>query len=142
MIVLDTNVLWETLRPQPDDSVLAWLATLPVASVFTTTITRAEILYGLCLLPAGRRRDKLRHAVTAIFREDFPRRMLAFDSPAADAYAHIAAARRHAGGPIGQLDAMIAAVTCSRGAVLATRNTKDFVDCDIELVNPWSSPRA
>lgn len=110
--------------------------------MFTTTITRAEILYGIRLLPEGRRRDDMYEAVTSIFRDDFPGRILPFDNSAADIYADIAATRKEAGRPIGQLDAMIAAVTHSRGAALATRNTKDFSDCGIELVDPWSSMHA
>ncbi|MGA8276940.1 MAG: type II toxin-antitoxin system VapC family toxin [Rhodanobacteraceae bacterium] len=137
MIILDTNVLSDTLRPAPSATVLEWLASKPAAALFTTTITRGEILYGVRLLPKGRRRDALWHAVQAIFDEDFARRILSFDSHAADAYADIAAARKTAGQAISQLDAMIAATARSRGAALATRNIKDFSACGIELVNPW-----
>lgn len=139
MIVLDTNVLSETLHPQPDDRVLAWLAAQPTATLFTTTITRGEILYGVRLLPKGRRRDSLHCAVTAIFDEDFSGRILSFDNFAADAYADIAATRRTIGRPISQFDAMIAAVARSRGANVATRNIKDFADCGVTLVNPWTA---
>lgn len=139
MIVLDTNVLSEALRPRPDARVLAWMTAQPATALFTTTITCGEILYGVRLLPKSRRRDKLQNAVTAIFDEDFSGRILAFDNHAADAYADIAAARKKAGRPIGQFDAMIAAVTRSRGAALATRNTRDFVDCGIDLIDPWTA---
>lgn len=139
MIVLDTNVLSETLRPNPDAAVMTWLAARPAASLFTTTLTRGEILYGVRMLPKGRRRDRLHDAIMTIFAETFAGRILAFDSPSADAYADIAAARKQSGKPIGQFDAMIAAVTRSRGAVLATRNTKDFTGCGIELVDPWTA---
>lgn len=139
MIVLDTNVLSETLRPQPDAGVLAWIARQPANSLFTTTITRAEILYGLRLLPKGRRRDNLYLAVTTIFDEDFSGRVLGFDDHAADLYADVAATRKQAGQPISQLDAMIAAIARSHGAALATRNTRDFIECGIELVNPWTA---
>jgi hypothetical protein len=141
MIVLDTNVLSETLRPRPDARVLAWLASQPVAAVFTSTITRGEILYGVRLLPRGRRRDALQHAVITIFDETFAKRTLPFDNHAADAFADIAAARQAKGRPISQFDAMIAAVTRSRGATLATRNIKDFSDCGIDLINPWTARR-
>jgi predicted nucleic acid-binding protein len=142
VIVLDTNVLSEALRPQPDDHVLAWLAAQPTSALFTTTITRGQILYGVCLLPKGRQRDRLQGAVTAIFDEDFSRRILPFDNSAADAYADIAATRGTAGRPISQFDAMIAAVARSRGAEVATRNIKDFADCGVMLVNPWTATTA
>jgi predicted nucleic acid-binding protein len=139
VIVLDTNVLSETLRPQPSAKVLAWLTAQPAAALFTTTITRGEILYGVRLLPKGRRRDALHDAVTAIFDEDFASRTLHFDNHAADTYADIAAARKTKGRPISQFDAMIAAIAHSRGAALAMRNTRDFVDCGIEIIDPWEA---
>jgi toxin FitB len=138
MIVLDTNVLSEVLRPVPEQRVLDWLANQTRASLFTTTVTRSEILYGLRLLPAGGRRQSLWNAAEQIFNEDFAGRVLSFDNDAADAYASIAAARRSLGKPISQFDAMIAAVTHSRGATLATRNVKDFVECGIEIIDPWN----
>jgi toxin FitB len=137
VIVLDTNVLSEVMRPEPDPGVLAWMARQPLAALFTTTITQAEILYGLALLPEGRRRDMLISAAHAMFEEDFAGRILPFDGDAARAYADIAARRRQGGEPISQFDAQIAAVTHSRGASLATRNTRDFVRCGIALLNPW-----
>lgn len=139
MIVLDTNVLSEVLRPQPDETVLAWLAAQPAMALFTTSVTRAEVFYGLLLLPEGRRREQLQNAVTAVFAEDFGGRVLPFDDLAAGAYAHMAAARRSMGRPISQFDAMIGGIARSRGAALATRNTRDFEGCGIELVNPWLS---
>lgn len=138
MIVLDTNIISEALRPKPDAHVLAWMHAQPAASLFTTTVTRAEVLYGVKLLPAGRRRDKLQAAVDAIFREDFAGRVLSFDDPAATLFAEIAADRKVAGRAISQFDAMIAAVARSRNATLATRNTQDFVDCGVTLVDPWA----
>ena len=96
------------------------------------------ILYGLHLLPDGSRKGALSTAVEAIFVEDFAGRLLAFDSDAADAYARIAGARKSAGRPISQFDAMIAACTRSRGAALATRNVKDFTGCEVAVINPWA----
>jgi predicted nucleic acid-binding protein len=139
LIVLDTNVLSETLRPAPEPRVLAWLASWPRSALFTTTVTRGEILYGVRILPAGRRRDALLQAVRGMFDEDFAGQVLAFDSEAADWYAEIAAMRKAGGRPISQFDAMIAAVARSRGATLASRNVKDFVDCGVSLINPWSA---
>ena len=139
MIVLDTNVLSELLRPAPKQRVLTWLSAQPRGSVFSTTVTQAEILLGIRVLPDGKRRRDLNTATLAIFNEEFAERLLTFDSDASVAYADIGAARRAAGRPISQFDAMIAAMPRSRGATLATRNTKDFKDCGIEIVNPWNS---
>ena len=139
MIVLDTNVLSEALRPVPEPSVLNWLADQPNASLFTTAVTRGEILYGMRLLSDGKRRKGLWDAANKIFDEDFAGHVLSFDGDAAGMYADIAASRRIAGKPISQFDAMIAAMARSRGAILATRNVKDFEGCGIEVVNPWTA---
>lgn len=137
MIVLDTNVLSEVLRVKPEPRVLEWLSDQPRASVFTTTITRGEILYGIRVLPAGKRRDGLWDAATKMFEIDFDGQVLTFDSAAADEFAEISAARRAAGRPIAQFDAQIAGITRSRGAQLATRNVSDFEKCGFDVMNPW-----
>ena len=139
MIVLDTNVLSETLRPDPADSVKAWIESQPSDSLFTTAITEAEILYGLALMPAGRRRTALQHAVAAIFAEDFAGRVLAFDSAAARAFAELAAVRRQSGHPISEFDAQIAAIASSHGAAVATRNIGDFINCGVKVISPWET---
>lgn len=106
--------------------------------MFTTAVAQAEILYGIGLLPDGRRKSELEAAVKAMFNEDLEGRVLPFDRAAADAYAAVAVARRHAGRPIPQFDAQIAAICLSRDAVLATRNTADFTGCGLEVRNPWN----
>ncbi|WP_081161413.1 type II toxin-antitoxin system VapC family toxin [Ensifer aridi] len=138
MIILDTNVLSELLTPSPSVAVEAWLAEQPPTSVFTTTVTEAEILYELRLLPDGRRRRDLEGAIVPIFREDLAGRILPFDSEAAEAYATLAVERRKAGRPISQFDAQIAAIARSRGAALATRNVADFEGTGIAIINPWN----
>lgn len=138
MIILDTNVLSELMRPTPEPSVEHWLADQPSASVFLSTITEAELRYGVMLLPAGKRQTALSGQVEAMLEEDFAGRILSFDSAAAVAYAEIAAARRQAGRPISQADAQIAAIAVSRGAALATRNVSDFEGCGVKIVNPWA----
>ena len=138
MIVLDTNVISELMRSDPDGAVLEWFAQQPIAGLFTTTVSEAEIYYGLALLPEGRRRDSLQDAARAMFEEDFAGRILSFDSDAAHAYADIASARRQIGQPISQFDAQIAGIVRSRGARLSTRNVRDFADCEIALVDPWT----
>lgn len=137
MIVLDTNVISEVLRPAPEPKVLDWLDEQSPNSIFTTAVTRGEILHGIRLLSEGQRRRRLWTAALAIFGEDFAGRVLSFDSDAADIYAEIGASRRAAGRPISQFDATIAAITRSHGAKLATRNAKDFDGCGIDVINPW-----
>lgn len=137
MLVLDTNVISEVLRPKPDVRIKAWLEALPRASVFTTSISQAEILYGIAILPQGRRQSDLLKAAALMFDEDFEGRVLPFDSEAARIYVRLASARRRAGFPISFADAQIAAITLSRGGRLATRNVRDFAECGIEIVNPW-----
>ena len=139
MIVLDTNVLSEMMRPRPAVEVLRWTGRYPRSQFLTTAITQAEILYGIELLPRGRRRTALEAAASAMFEEDFAGRIVPFDGDAARAFAHIAARRRKLGRPIAQWDAQIAAIVRSLGAALATRNTDDFQHCGIEVVNPWTA---
>ncbi|KAF0810858.1 PilT domain-containing protein [Alcanivorax sp. S71-1-4] len=101
-------------------------------------MTQAKMLYGIALLTEGQRKQQLYALVQQTFNQEFKRKVLSFDETAAQAYAGIAAARKHAGNPISQPDAMIAAIAQSRGAAVATRNVRDFVDCGVPLINPWS----
>ncbi len=137
MIVLDTNVLSDLMQPRPTPTVEAWVAAQSSASLFTTVITQAEVLYGLALLPAGRRRSGLVEVADAIFDVDLAARVLPFDSAAAREFAMIAASCRQTGRPISQADAQIAAIARSRGAALATRNVADFERCGIRVIDPW-----
>jgi hypothetical protein len=137
MIVLDTNVLSELLRPVPSPHVVRWMEGQPLSSLFATTITQAEMLYGIEAMPKGKRRDALQREIRAMFTQDFANRILPFDVEAAQAYPGIAAARRALGRPISPLDAQIAAIASSRGAKLATRNIADFEHCGVALVDPW-----
>lgn len=135
--LLDTNVLSELLRAAPDEAVLAWFAAQPHDSLFVSAVTQAEMLLGVQLLPAGKRRARLQQAVEAMFRDDFAGRLLPFDEAAAAAYARVVSARRRAGRPISQFDAQIAAIAASRDVGLATRNVTDFDGCGVVLHNPW-----
>jgi predicted nucleic acid-binding protein len=137
MFVLDTNVLSEASRPAPSWRVLDWLEAQPRTLLFATTISEAEMLLGVALLPAGKRRSALGEATHLLFTEDFDGRVLQFDRSAANAYAEICARRRRLGRPISTLDAQIAAIARAHGAAVATRNVADFTDCGIEVVDPW-----
>ena len=137
MIVLDTNVVSELMRATPDPQVVTWIAAHPSSNLFTTSITQAEILHGILLLPSGKRRTAIADAAEAMFLEDFGGRILPFGSDAAHPYARIATERRRAGRPISHFDAQIAAIAYSAGATVATRNTADFDDCGVRIVNPW-----
>ncbi len=139
MIVLDTNVLSEIMKVSPEARVIKWLRGHPPSSLFTTSITQAEILYGIRLLPAGKRRDGLEKEAGEMFCQDFKGRILSFGSEAATIYAQLASDRQRAGRPISQFDAQIAALARCSGALLATRNESDFEGCGVQVVNPWTA---
>ena len=139
MIILDTNVISELLRPAPEPKVEHWLSAQDGLNVYLTSISEAELRYGLAIMGNGKRRAALVDAVDRILREDLAGRILPFDSDAAQSYATIAAARRAAGRPIAQADCQIASIAHSRGATVATRNTPDFEGCEIDLMNPWTA---
>ncbi|MEO8027168.1 MAG: type II toxin-antitoxin system VapC family toxin [Bryobacteraceae bacterium] len=136
MIVLDTNVLSEVLRPRPSTTVLGWMKEHEPTGLCLTTITQAELLHGVELLPKGKRRDALESVLTQSIAE-FAGRILPFDEEAARIYPMIVAARNALGRPIDPLDAMIASIARSIRAPLATRNTRDFEHCNLRLMNPW-----
>jgi predicted nucleic acid-binding protein len=137
VIILDTKVVSELMKAEPAASVREWVASQPASRLFVTAVTQAEILYGIGLLPKGRRRNSIATAAQAMFDEDFNDRVLPFGSDAATIYADIAVVRRKQGRPISQFDAQIAAIARSTGGALATRNVGDFESCEIELINPW-----
>ena len=138
MIILDTNVLSEIAKPGAAPQVLAWFDRQPRLDLFLTALTQAEILYGIAALPPGKRKSGLEQAARTTFEQDFEGRILPFDLDAAQEYASIAVARRRSGRPISVIDAQIAAIARSRGAALATRNTSDFQDCGITVIDPWT----
>ena len=138
MIILDTNVISELLRPEPAKQVERWLAAQDGAQVYFTSIGEAELRHGVAILPAGKRRNALTAAIEGLLDEDFRDRVLPFDRAAALSYASIAAARRAAGRPISQFDCQIAAIALTHKAAVATRNTSDYEGCGVELINPWT----
>ena len=137
MIILDTNVLSEFMRVAPNPVVMDWIAQQVSSEIFVTTITQAEMYYGLALLPTGKRRSDMERAIQQMFEQDFSERILTFDSAVALEYAKLASFRRQISKPIAQSDAQIAAIALSKNAVLATRNIANFCDCHLTLVNPW-----
>ena len=139
MILLDTNVLSEFMRPQPAASVVSWMDEQPAGEVWTNAISRAEIELGLLLMPAGKRQEALIEAARAMFAEDFVGHCLPFDEDAAPWYARIVSSRTRTGRPISVEDAQIAAIALAHRMPLATRNTTDFELIDgLAVVNPWT----
>ncbi len=138
MIILDTNVISELMRPKPSPQVAGWVAKQVATELATTSITEAEILYGIEVLNKSKRHDQLLAAAEAMFAEDFAGRIFAFDSDAARNFAGIAAGRRALGRPISHPDAQIAAIAKTQGAILATRNVADFAECGLDVVDPWN----
>lgn len=137
MIVLDTNVVSELMRPAPEPGVTSWVDSLDVSDILLTAVTAAELMYGVARLPDGRRRRELRAKVEGLLAEDFRDRILPFDELAATHYADIVAGRERSGLQISMADGQIAAICRNWNAGLATRNLGDFVDTGLELVNPW-----
>jgi len=137
MIILDTNVVSEAMKLHPSAAVKAWTKAQTLASVFITTITQAEIFYGIECLPGGKRREQLAAASEKVLGE-FHARVLPFDEDAAKYYGSIVVARERAGRPISDTDAMIAAIARSRGASVATRDVPGFDGCGVELIDPWN----
>ena len=138
MILLDTNVLSEVMRAKPAPQVLAWMDGLRPTTVYVTSVTEAEMLLGVALLPAGKRRSALSSKVGTLFTTHFHQRCLPFDSPAASHYAQIVSHRQRIGKPISTEDAQIAAIAVSHGYQLATRNVSDFAHIEkLNIFNPW-----
>ncbi len=139
MIILDTNVVSEPLRPKPNPEMLDWLDRQAPETLYLTTISVAELWSGIELLPTGKRRTQLQKFMSTDVLPLFENRVLSFDEPAAAAFARIAAKAQAAGNRIDFADCAIAAIALTRRFILATRNAKDFKGVGIELINPWGS---
>ena len=142
MIVLDTNVVSELMRPLPNERVVEWVAWQASPGLYISTVSEAELRYGVQILPAGRRRDRLLAEVEQMLEEDLGGRVLPFGRDAARAYALIAAGRRASGHPISHSDCQIAATAQSLGFSVATRDVDDFTGCGVEVIDPWSTGAA
>ena len=138
MILLDTNVLSELMRQEPDRNVIQWMDAQPASDLFICVVTRAEITLGLALLPEGRRRSDLEQLADEMF-SGFANRCLPFDGDCVPHYANIVVSRRRAGRPITTEDAQIAAIAMRHNFILATRNRRDFEGIDaLGLLDPWT----
>ena len=138
MIVLDTNVVSELMRPRPDGAVVAWVDEQRSADLWLSAVTLGELLYGIGRLPDGRRKADLASQLEAMVADDLDHRIAAFDATAAAHYADLVVVRERAGRPISMADAQIAAICRSHGASLATRNVDDFGNIDLKIINPWT----
>lgn len=137
MIVLDTNVVSELVRPRPEPVVIGWVDALDSVDVWISAMTAAELRASVALLPAGRRRDDVGQRIELLLSDTFAGAVLVVDAGSAVHYAEVVAARAAAGRPIGTVDALIAAVCRQHGATLATRNTRDFTGTGVTLADPW-----
>ena len=142
MILLDTNVVSEVMRPKPSENVLYWLNQQHSGSLFISSITIAEICYGLRVLPNGQRRQQLEERFEAFVAQGFSGSILNFDESAARAYAELMGQRKEKGCSMNLPDGQIAAVAQVNHLTLATRNIRDFIMCSIELINPFEQPPA
>lgn len=137
MIVVDTNVVSELMRPSPSPVVVGWVRRSE-RELYTTSITLAEIRYGIERLADGRRKELLRSIAEEVFA-DFEERVLPFDAKAAVLYATIVSDRDRAGLPIDGFDAQIVSICRAHRAALATRNSKDFQGTGTDVIDPWQS---
>jgi predicted nucleic acid-binding protein len=137
MIVVDTNIVSEVMRPQPDPTVIRWLNQQVAVRLYLTTITLAEVRYGLGLMPEGSRKQHLLNRFEAYVAEAFEGRILGFTEEAASRYADFMSYRRKIGLPMSMADGQIAAIAGVHHFSVATRNTKDFEQCGLGLINPF-----
>ena len=139
MIILDTNVISALMLERPDPVVTSWLDRQAPTSIWTTSITVFEVRFGLDSMPAGRRRTQRETEFENLLRDDLEDRILNFDRRAAEIAAGLMAKRGRAGRIIDLRDAMIAGITLSQNAMLATRNVRHFDDENLKVLNPWAT---
>ena len=137
MIILDTNVISETLKPQPDPGLIAWLDAQTIETLYLSVITVAELRAGISIMPQGAKKDKLNEAVEGQTLPLFTNRILSFDQADSGSYAHIIALTRSNGFTIGMADALIAATAREKRFQVATRDTEPFLAAGVKVINPW-----
>ncbi|QJC55823.1 Toxin FitB [Polaromonas vacuolata] len=138
MIVLDTNVVSEAMKPEPHPAVRAWLNAQAAPTLYLSSVTLAELLFGIAALPSGKRKDMLAKALDALlglFRD----RILAFDTDAARRYAELAVTARTVGRGFPTPDGYIAAIAASRGFMIASRDTAPYLAARLTVINPWDA---
>lgn len=140
MILLDTNVVSEAMKPAPDDAVRGWLDEQAAETLYLSSVTIAELMFGIGALPKGKRKDKLAGALDGVM-ELFADRVLPFDIDAARQYADLAVKARAAGKGFPTPDGYIAAIAASKGFVVATRDTSAFDAAGVEVIDPWKAGR-
>ncbi len=139
MIVLDTNVISELMRVEPERRVIGWLNQRPAESIWTTSVSIFEIRFGLASMAKGKRQRGLATDFDALLNQDLQGRVLDFDAAAAEQAALIAAKLRSDGRPVEIRDVFIAGIVTARHGILATRNTKHFEFTDVPMENPWET---
>ena len=137
MIMLDTNVLSESLRPAPESRVLDWINKQAIETLYLSAITVAELRFGAALLPSGRRKTRLRNSLENKLLPLFSGRVLPFDSTVTEAYAEVISQARMAGQAISTADGYIAATAAANGMIIATRDTSPFTAAGLQVINPW-----
>ncbi len=137
MILVDTNVISETLRQQPDPAVVRWMDAQSVETLYLSAVTVAELRYGIAVLPEGRRRQVLHSGLEQSVLPLFEGRILPFDGVAAESYAELMAAARRRGRGVSAADGYIAATAHAAGLMVATRDTSPFEAVGLAVVNPW-----
>lgn len=137
MMLIDTNIISEMMKPIPDVNVMKWLDQQEILQLFVSTITLAEISYGINILPEGGRRSKLEIAFEKAIFEAFTNRILTFDESAAHLYGQIMGHRKTLGQPMGVPDGQIAAIARAHDMSIVTRNIRDFSDCGLQVINPF-----
>jgi len=137
MIIVDTNIVTEVMKDSPTHAVVSWLNDQETSTLFLTSITIGEVRYGLRIMPQGRRRLRLEQGFERILAEAFAGRVLPFDEEAARHYGDVMGRRKEIGRPVGVLDGQIASIARANGCAVATRNVKHFVECGIEIINPF-----
>ena len=140
MIILDTNVVSEPLKPLPNPVVVDWLNSQAPATLFITSINLAELLSGVETMPLGKRRDALMQALSTQVSTLFENRVLHFDTSAAHSFGACLAGAQAQGNPVGFADCAIAAIAKTQGLMVATRNVRDFQGTGVEVINPWAAP--
>ncbi len=140
MIVLDTNVISEAMKPEPHPAVRAWLDEQAAETLYLSSVTLAELLFGIGAMPGGRRKNALAETLDGLL-ELFGERVLAFDTQAARHYADLAVKARAAGKGFPTPDGYIAAITAAHGFIVATRDTSPYEAAGLNVINPWEARR-